>query len=356
MLSAKTLYEKKEFFWVDFFRLVFALGIVTLHMTPLKNINFAANYFVSNVLLRLGVPFFLLTSGFFLYGKMDRGDKVWQYVKRLLQLYLIYSAIYFPGTLLRYLSDREHLVSHLLRYLRYFFLIASCNHLWYFLGLAFASTLLYFLCAKIKLKDWQIGLIAACLYAVGVIGNAYLQPLIPQLSPQNHRLLWVYYKLFDTTRNGLFFSFPYLFAGYFIAKRKKAIRRRKYHYGAMAFFVLMTLEAYVVHTRFESPCQDMLFTLFPTSVFTFLSICFMEMPETDEARQRAIHFRKLSVLIYGFHPLMRSFWESFFDIWLHSQPERPLQYILVVLLTLALAECVMRLSELEKFRWLKKLY
>lgn len=356
MLSVKTLRDKKEFFWVDFFRVVFAIGIVTFHSDPLKEINSAASYFLSHVLTRLGVPFFLMTSGFFLCDKLNQPDRVRQYAVRLLQLYLIYSAIYFPEALARYIGDCEHFASHMLRYFQYFFLIGSSYHLWYFLGLIYATLLLYFLCKKIKMKDWQMVLMAACLYAVGVVGNAYIQPLMEGLSSQNHRLLWVYYKLFNTTRNGFFFCFPYLLAGYLIAKHKGKVCRRKYAYAALASFALLCVEAYVAHTRFGSKGQDMLFMLFPTAVFVFLAICFMERKESDETRQRAIHYRKLSVLIYGFHPLLQSVWLLIFNDGLHLPLERATLYIVVVTSSVVWAEGLIRLSRVEKFKWLKRLY
>ena len=90
------LSDKTEFFAVDFFRVVFALGVVTIHFGLLGDIDRNLDYFVVNVLARLGVPFFFLVSGFFLQKKLDDAEKVKAYVRRLVQLYLLYTLLYLP--------------------------------------------------------------------------------------------------------------------------------------------------------------------------------------------------------------------------------------------------------------------
>lgn len=64
------LSDKSEFFAVYFFRLIFAISIVALHIPPLEDVNNILNYFIGQVLTRLGVPFFFLVSGFFLEKKL----------------------------------------------------------------------------------------------------------------------------------------------------------------------------------------------------------------------------------------------------------------------------------------------
>ena len=94
--TTKRLDEKTEFIAVDFFRLLFAIGIVALHLAPMQDINETLNYFVVHVLTRLGVPFFFLVSGFFLQKKIQDVQKVKAYLARIFQLYVIYTVLYLP--------------------------------------------------------------------------------------------------------------------------------------------------------------------------------------------------------------------------------------------------------------------
>lgn len=89
-IATKRLDEKTEFIAVDFFRLLFAIGIVALHLAPMQDINETLNYFVVHVLTRLGVPFF------FLQKKIQDVQKVKAYLARIFQLYVIYTVLYLP--------------------------------------------------------------------------------------------------------------------------------------------------------------------------------------------------------------------------------------------------------------------
>lgn len=53
-----SLHDKDEFGMIDIFRVIFAIGIVAIHISPLSSINATADYWVQNILMRVGVPFF----------------------------------------------------------------------------------------------------------------------------------------------------------------------------------------------------------------------------------------------------------------------------------------------------------
>ena len=139
--TTKRLDEKTEFIAVDFFRLLFAIGIVALHLAPMQDINETLNYFVVHVLTRLGVPFFFLVSGFFLQKKIQDVQKVKAYLARIFQLYVIYTVLYLPQIVYDYRKAGSFWVWNLLDFVRNFFLVGSYTQLWYFVGLIVATLL-----------------------------------------------------------------------------------------------------------------------------------------------------------------------------------------------------------------------
>lgn len=359
------LKDKTEFIAVDFFRLIFALGIVALHLNPMRDINKLLNYFIVQVLTRLGVPFFFLVSGFFLEKKIHEFQKVKGYVVRLFQLYIIYTFLYLPQIIYGDIKNGNSLIHSLLSFIINFFFVGSYSQLWYFVGLIVATVLLYWLKNRIKLSDRYVAAIVLILYAIGTIGNAYIQPLkerfmVPigestQLD-KKYLLLWLYFKVFSTTRNGIFFGLPYVFFGYLIAKNKQKIDRKSYLLFAFVSFLLMTGEVFAVHEIFGATGNDMLFLLLPTSIFAFLFILSIDCQGTKKNFHIAKHLRCLSVLYFGLHLFVDFYFSGFLHRIFGIELNNLARFACVIILNYIAAEIIIRMSTVKHFQWLKKLY
>ena len=363
--TTKRLDEKTEFIAVDFFRLLFAIGIVALHLAPMQDINETLNYFVVHVLTRLGVPFFFLVSGFFLQKKIQDVQNVKAYLARIFQLYVIYTVLYLPQIVYDDRKAGGFWVWNLLDFVRNFFLVGSYTQLWYFVGLIVATLLLYWLKNKLKLQDRYIAAMVLVLYAIGTIGNAYIQPLqdridvpadaLAQLDGK-YLLLWLYFRVFGTTRNGLFFGLPYVFFGYLIAKNRDKIVRKNYLLLAVLSFLLMIGEAVVVHEVFGATGSDMLFALLPTSVFILLFAAFIDCRKTERNFHLAKHLRSLSVLYFGLHKWIEFYFVGLLHRVLGVELNSLARFVLVVVLNYIAAEVIIRMSAIRHFQWLRKLY
>lgn len=99
----ESLSEKKEYVMIDYFRIMCAIAVVALHLKPLEDINRYADYFLSNVLTRVCVPYFFVASGYFLSNKINEWSRVKIYVTRILRLYLVYSLIYLPQNVYKWI-------------------------------------------------------------------------------------------------------------------------------------------------------------------------------------------------------------------------------------------------------------
>ena len=64
--------QRKNYAAIDNFRLVAALLIVAIHTAPLASFSETADFLVTYCFGRVGVPFFLMVSGFFVLAPYQR--------------------------------------------------------------------------------------------------------------------------------------------------------------------------------------------------------------------------------------------------------------------------------------------
>ena len=61
--------KSKDYAGIDCARLVFAFLIIAIHTSPLAIAGGTADFVLSGVIARTGVPFFFMVSGFFLISR-----------------------------------------------------------------------------------------------------------------------------------------------------------------------------------------------------------------------------------------------------------------------------------------------
>ena len=150
---------------IDIFRYVAALLIVAHHTDVLADIHPMLSYLVSQVLPRIGVPFFCAVAGYFYTSKLEAGKGgYWNYIKRLLKTYTLWSLIYVAVDIV---GGNFHLGTAIANYL--FF--GSAYHFWFFPALILAVSIF-------TLMHW-LGLhkllvpLSLVLYLIGCFSHAY---------------------------------------------------------------------------------------------------------------------------------------------------------------------------------------
>ena len=70
--------QRNNYAAIDNFRLIAALLIVAIHTAPLASFSETADFLVTYCLGRVGVPFFLMVSGFFVLApyQRKRGEEI----------------------------------------------------------------------------------------------------------------------------------------------------------------------------------------------------------------------------------------------------------------------------------------
>lgn len=261
---------------LDHFRVLAAVLVVCIHTSPLGSFTQAGDFWLTRVLARVAVPFFLMVSGYFL--ARDCGGGFARFLKKALLTYGAAVLLYLP--LNWYNGGYAPL-----EWVKKLLLDGTLYHLWYFpaviLGVLIARCL-----AKLSPAAWTI---AGLLYLIGLGGDSYYGliskfPVLPSLYGG-------IFTLFDYTRNGLFFAPLFLLLGAEGAQWNWRV--------SIAGFLLslagMSAEGFLLR-GLEWQRHDSMYLFLPLCMVFLFSLLLSANCGQDK---RA---RRLSMLVYLLHP------------------------------------------------------
>lgn len=288
--------RRKTYDAIDNFRLVAALFIVAIHTAPLKSFNDTADFLVTYCLERIGVPFFLMVTGFFVLAPYQRnkryGDEkafhgMGKFLKKTVFLYVISTLLYLP---LKIYS--ENISDSVGGWLKEIFFDGTFYHLWYLpaviLGCLLIVGLLQF-CSPMA-----IFILTFVLYVLGVLGDSYYN-LISQI-PFAKAAYEGIFTVSSYTRNGIFFAPMFLWMGVLIANGKIRMPRKHAGIGFTISLAGMLAEGFISFNYGWQKHNSMYFLLIPVMFFLFELLLSMKGPNIEAARD-------LSMYIYILHPL-----------------------------------------------------
>lgn len=177
-------------------KLIMAYIVVAIHTTDWSLMG----------LTETAVPFFFLASGFFLFKKLDgtREDDlriILRWIGKVLKLYLIWTAIYLPFTVIGFLRDGLSMQTAFAVFVRNLILVGE-NYLswplWYLLAMIWGGILIYVM-RWMRIPVWGMFLAGIMLF------------LLPGLFHLGE--VPAFKALFKTEDNGIFCSLMYLTAG-----------------------------------------------------------------------------------------------------------------------------------------------
>lgn len=91
----------KNYSGIDYFRFVASLLIIAIHTSPFASFSETGDFILTRVVARVAVPFFLMTSGFFLISRYAYDNsKLWAFVKKTGIIYAAAIVIYIPVNIL----------------------------------------------------------------------------------------------------------------------------------------------------------------------------------------------------------------------------------------------------------------
>lgn len=205
---------------VDILKFLFSICIVMIH----TDITFVPDWIVY-VFFRLGVPYFMVASGYFFGEKLYEGnvslnDLTRSYIKRLGTKLLVFELINLPLVMI---TTRRNLslINNALYTVRSI-LFYPVGALWYIQAVLVAILLIYPLVKRGK-EAWAIP-VGIFLYGFALICNRYYF-LVENTVLGNAMIL--YRRYFVSARNGFFLGVLYISIGMFFAKKKMLVSSSK---------------------------------------------------------------------------------------------------------------------------------
>lgn len=225
--------REAEYSRIDMFRAVAAGLIIAIHTAPFASINETLDYFMTYCLGRIGVPFFLMVTGYFVLAPYYSGQEgaVKKYITKMLQLYSISIVLYLPVNF--YSKQLPESFGGVLKQL---FFDGTFYHLWY-LPAVILGTVFFLLLMKAAGNKWA-GVISLLLYVIGLMGDSYYG-----LASQVPGLETIYEAMFQIssyTRNGIFLVPVFLWLGINVKWRKRMGNLQQVPVLAAAFGISVT--------------------------------------------------------------------------------------------------------------------
>lgn len=191
--------KAKNYAGVDLFRIPAALMVAAIHIAPFSTWNRVGDVLFTYCLGRIAVPFFLMTTGFFVlapYAKSGFRDKrrLVRFLRQNTLLYLAATLFYFP---INWYAG--NLPKNVLEFFKALLFDGTFYHLWYFPAVILGCLLVAILAKRSMRAGW---IYAGIAYLIGLAGDSYygLIQQIPALKACYDGI----FSISNYTRNGIF--------------------------------------------------------------------------------------------------------------------------------------------------------
>lgn len=342
----KTL-GNKNYCAIDIAKFVAAIFVMFIHYSSLFSNKWTELFFV-NVLCRYAVPFFFISTGFFLLkkikfknGKMEKSVENYKiflkYEIRIVILYMIWSIIYGALRLYEYFASNVD-YSFLKDYIVSLFFVGSYYHLWYLLSVIIALPVIYLILSFVKVKCAIVG--AVILYILGTVAYAYYW--LPNIT--------IYVELCDTSQIlgiALSRALPLIIISLILINYKPL--SKKLSIGLLVICISLNIVEVLLLNLFTENTSNYSYivTTLPLSICVFSVLSNINITINKKA---CSYMRKFSTIIYCVHPLVYYFVNmlTFPTLWMN--------FGLSLIICLAFSFLLTWLSDLKYGKFLKYLY
>lgn len=289
---SKIFLEKKQIYTgIDVFRLVAAFLVIAIHTSPFSSDFGLVDFAFTRIVARVAVPFFFMTSGFFLVSRYSNGNKKLEiFLKRTGMIYLISIFLYIPLNIYTgYFTQKDfgyHLLSDII-------FNGTFYHLWYLPAAMIGGTITWFCIKKMGFK--LTFFICSLLYLIGLFGDSYYgisNQILPLKEFYN-----VWFQISDYTRNGVWFAPIFFTLGGVVASQSVSISLRHCLIGFVVSILLLFVEGFTLHAYKLQRHDSMYIFLIPCMYFLFLSLLHWR-------GKRRKYLRTYALLIYLLHPMV----------------------------------------------------
>lgn len=286
----------KTYDTVNILRIVCAYLVIILHTKAFDSFGDAVRIFTSEFICRIAVPFFFITSGYFLYSKISDEGYFRKYLKNIIKIYvivtIIYSIFYLPFIYGTFIDQGIGYT------LKVFLVNGISNSLWYFPALIISVAFVYIFLRKNLINTLIV--ISICLLLIGLMGDSYYG-LIRE-TPFIH-IIDSYNYIFDKTRNGITFGVPFITIGALINRYQLNEKIRKPLILFILFVIVYSVEVYVLAITQISKDHNMYVSLALIVPIIFIMALNSKLTISDDTSK---YMREMSLWIYALHELLLS--------------------------------------------------
>ncbi len=286
----------KHFAGIDYFRFAAAFLVIAIHTSPFGTWDETIDYLTTYCLGRIAVPFFFMTTGFFVLAPYYLSDFR---KKRALHRFLLKNTtLYLAVTLfsLPLILYSGQLPTSVPAFLKDLFFDGTFYHLWYFPA-ALTGCLLLMLLGHISLTAAAVYSVLA--YAAGLLGDSYYGLIkgAPLLSSFYDGI----FGFTSYTRNGLFFAPVFILLGALIAVYRIRISKKACEWGLIVSLAGLLLEGYFTYSLDLQKHNSMYLFLLPVLFFLFQFLLGVQGHAPGWIREG-------SMLLYVIHPAVIVLW------------------------------------------------
>lgn len=283
--------EKKSYAGIDYFRLIAALLIVAIHTSPFISFSQIGDFMFTRIIARVAVPFFFMTSGFFLISRYTYNtERLCAFIKKTILIYGTAILIYIPINIYNGYFKIDNLLPNIIKDIAF---DGTLYHLWYLPASIIGAVIAWYL---LKKANYSIAfLITFALYIIGLFGDSYYG-IAENVSCLNNFYSLIF-QVSDYTRNGIFFAPIFFVFGGYVSDNQNRPSLKKSITGFIVCFALMFGEAFILHYLNLQRHDSMYVFLLPSVYFLFNILLYIKGKSHKE-------LRRISLIIYIIHPFM----------------------------------------------------
>lgn len=283
--------KNESYSGIDYFRFIAALLIVAIHTSPLSSFSETGNFIFTRIVSRVAVPFFFMTSGFFLISRYTcNAEKLEAFIKKTTLIYGVAILLYIPINVYNGYFKMDNLLPNIIKDIVF---DGTLYHLWYLPASIIGAAIAWYLVKKLNYP--KALMVASVLYLIGLFGDSYYG-ITEKISCLNSLYTYIF-QVTDYTRNGIFFAPIFFILGGFIADNRPQITFGKSFLGFAISLALMLGEAMILH-HFDLQRHDSMYVfLLPCMYFLFIVILHFK-------GKRLVSLRTASLIIYIIYPMM----------------------------------------------------
>lgn len=346
----------KQYKSLDLAKFISAILIIVLHTAPFASYSKILTFGFRNIITVIAVPFFFLTSGFLAFKKIDaldkdkRGAYVFQYLKRIAVMYLIWTAVYFVFVVIKW-TRSDFTIFSVLEYIKDFFFEGSYSTIW-FLPALFGAILIVYLLHK-RLSYTAIFTIFCFVYLFTLGGSSYYG-LVTDV-PFIKAVYDAYYSFFDSIKNAVCFGGIFISMGAMVSEREEAITKSTTAKKAIVPVIICALvlaveEFLVAYFGWNDRGVDTVIMLVP---FTYFFVRFLLCWNVKISDAACVAMRKYSILMFLTQRIPLSIMTLFFADTVLVQNSM-LYFIFILITTLLISFIILWAS--KKIKWLGLAY